>query len=236
MVQVWEDLLFAHWALDPAVLRPLVPAGLTLDLYEGRAWLSVVPFRMDGVRLRGTPSLPRLSRFLEINVRTYVTVEERPGVFFFSLDAASHPAVRFGRRWLCLPYVLATMAATVAGDGWIDYRSLRSDRAATGRAEFTARYRPSGPALPAAAGTLERWLTARYCFYSVDRHGGLHRGEIDHRPWPLQTAEAEIQVNTLLAPLGIGLPNRPTLVQFARRLPITAWPLQRVSSPAPDPQ
>src|SRR4029079_1151950 len=86
---VWEDLLFAHWPCDPAALEPHLPPGLALDTFDGRAWLGVVPFRISGIRARGLPAIPGLRGFLELNLRTYVVAGGKPGVWFFSLDAAS---------------------------------------------------------------------------------------------------------------------------------------------------
>ena len=139
----WADLLFAHWPMDPAILRPLVAPDLDLDTFDGRAWLGIVPFRMEAVAPRGLPAVPRLSVFPELNVRTYVTHQGRPGVWFLSLDAASPLTVIGARRWFHLPYVHARMTALRDGDGVV-YRSTRCDRSVRG-ATFEGRYGPSGP-------------------------------------------------------------------------------------------
>ena len=99
----WTDLLFAHWPFDPAVLRPLVPAALELDTFDGVAWLGIVPFRMEDVAPRGLPAIPGVSVFPELNVRTYVRHEDLRGVWFLSLDADSWPTVVGARRWFHLP-------------------------------------------------------------------------------------------------------------------------------------
>jgi uncharacterized protein YqjF (DUF2071 family) len=99
MQQVWHDLLFAHWPLPHDLLRPLIPAQLELDRFDGQCWVGVVPFRMSGIRGRGMPALPGLSRFPELNVRTYVTHGGKSGVYFFSLDAANLPAVWVARKF-----------------------------------------------------------------------------------------------------------------------------------------
>ena len=109
MSQSWHDLLFAHWPIDASHLRPLIPAALEIDKFQGEAWIGVVPFRMSGVRLRATPALPTLSAFPELNVRTYVTHGGKPGVWFFSLDAANAIAVSVARAWFHLPYFNARM-------------------------------------------------------------------------------------------------------------------------------
>ncbi|MGI8551490.1 MAG: YqjF family protein [Dehalococcoidia bacterium] len=224
--QSWLDLLFAHWPCAVEQVRPWIPAALPLDTFEGQAWLSVVPFRMSQTRGRGMPSLPYLSSFHELNLRTYVTLGGKSGVFFFSLDAANPIAVQFGRRVYHLPYYRAQMAPTLTDDG-VRYSSRRTDRAAPS-AQFRAGYRPSGEVFQAVAGTLEHWLTARYCLYAVDRHERIYRTEIDHRPWSLQPAEAQIAVNSMSEPYGIPLRSSP-LLQFSRRLDVHIWPPQRVT-------
>ncbi len=221
MAQVWHDLLFAHWPFDVEVVRRLVPASLPLDTWDGAAWIGVVPFRMSGVRLRLTPPLPGLSAFPELNVRTYVTLDGKPGVFFFSLDAASRIAVAGARRLFHLPYHHARMTARADGDA-IAYDSSRITEGAVLR----ARYRPTGPASPAAAASLDDWLTARYCLYTLDGTGRVRRCEIDHPAWPLQPAEASLEANTMLAPLGLEPPRTPPLLHFSRRLAVRVWPLR----------
>jgi uncharacterized protein YqjF (DUF2071 family) len=222
MAMRWHDLLFMHWPVSPAALRPHIPPSLQLESFDGAAWLGVVPFRMSGVRPRGVPALPWVSAFPELNVRTYVTAGGKPGVWFFSLDAANPLAVRGARRAFHLPYYDARMAAERSEGGGVRYTSVRSHRGAP-PAAFRARYRPSGPAFQAAAGSLDRWLTARYCLYAADRRGTLWRGDIDHAPWPLQPAEVEVERNTMPAPLGLVLPDRPALLHFARYLAVVAW-------------
>ncbi len=221
MTQTWYDLLFAHWPVPAAALRPLVPAQLELDTYQGQAWIGVVPFGMTGIHARGLPALPGLSAFLELNVRTYVTRDGRPGVYFFSLDAANRAAVWAARRWFYLPYHYARMSLRET-DGWYWYRSRRIHRAVE-PAEFVGRYRPVGNVFEAAPGSLDDWLTARYCLYSIDPRGRLFRGDIHHPPWPLQHAQAEIQVNTMTLPAGVRLPAVEPLLHFARKLKVLIW-------------
>lgn len=231
MAQSWCDLLFAHWPLPAAQLQKLLPPNLVLDTFEGVAWVGVVPFRMVDVRPRGLPSVPWLSAFPELNVRTYVRSPNadhpQPGVFFFSLEAANPVAVALARRFFRLPYFYADMALQQRGD-WIHYRSRRIHRGAS-PAEFVGRYRPIGEVLPARPGTLEQWLTERYSLYTSDQQGRLYIGEIHHIPWPLQNAEAEIDLNSMAAASGISLPDQPPLLHFARRLDVAVWPLRRLT-------
>jgi uncharacterized protein YqjF (DUF2071 family) len=225
MKQIWHDLLFAHWPLSPDLLRPLVPAPLTLETFDDACWIGVVPFRMSGVRGRGLPPLLGLSRFPELNVRTYVTYGGKPGVYFFSLDAASWPAVWGARAFFHLPYFHAAMTSEERNEA-IHYSSHRRGASA----EFRVRYRPIAPVQPRDRGSLEHWLTERYCLYTV-HDGAVHRGEIHHQPWPLQNAEADLETNTVAAAAGISLPETAPSLLFARRLEVLIWPLRRADSP-----
>lgn len=230
MAQVWQDLLFAHWPLPPAVMRALVPPALEIDTFDGQAWLGVVPFRMTGVRPRLAPAVPWLSSFPELNVRTYVRQRDRGldkrGIYFFSLDAGNPAAVEIARAIFQLPYYRAAMAVR-AGSGWIYYRSERKDPRGP-FADLRAHYRPAAPVDFAVAGTLVHWLTERYALYTVDRAGRPRIAEIHHLPWPLQPAEAYITLNSMAGAAAVRLPPAPPLVQFARRLEVVVWPPRAV--------
>lgn len=221
MTQSWHDLLFGHWRIDVALLRRLVPESFDIDLFDGQAWLGVVPFRMSNVAPRLVPAVPWISAFPELNVRTYVRVGERTGVYFFSLDAANPLAVAVARTLVYLPYYTASMECTER-DGWIHYRSQRTG-AAGPPARFAARYRPRGPVRSPVPGTLEHFLTERYCLFTVDKKGHPFTLDIHHRPWPLQSAEAEIESNTMAEASGLQLPDSPPLLHFAKRLDMVGW-------------
>jgi hypothetical protein len=223
MRQRWHDLLFAHWPVDIAHLRPLVPPQLEIQSHSGSAWLGVIPFRMSGVRLRGWPTAPWLSSFAELNVRTYVENGGKPGVYFFSLDAASTLAVAVARRWYRLPYFRARMKCLEIPN-WIHYDCVRKHTGAP-PAEFLARYRPDGDAAPAPHGSLEYFFTERYRLYTSGKRGALFAADIHHAPWPLQPARADIEVNTMAQAVGLSLPDSPPHLLFARRLDVLIWPL-----------
>lgn len=227
MAMEWYDLLFMHWPISPSLLAGLLPPGLTLDTFDGAAWLSIVPFRMAGVTPRFVPPLPWISAFPELNVRTYVTAEGKPGVWFFSLDAANPLAVEAARDVFHLRYYNAAMSCTPQGDG-IAYASRRTHRHAS-PAEFRARYRPTGPERESSPGSLEHWLTERYCLYAANRHGTVWRGEIHHPAWRWQPAEAEVEVNTMTEQIGLRLPETPPLLQFDRAIRVAAWWPERLS-------
>jgi uncharacterized protein YqjF (DUF2071 family) len=224
MTQSWHDLLFAHWPVAVDLLREKIPPGLELDLYDSRAWLGIIPFHMTNVAPRGVPALPWVSAFPELNVRTYVRAGDKPGIYFFSLDAANALAVTVARSMFHLPYFLAAMEVRCEG---IDVH-YGSRRTSDGRAELVGRYRPTGPVHEAARGSLEYFLTERYCLYTVDSSFHLCRLEIHHPPWPLQQAEAHIEVNTMADAAGIRLPSMTPLLHFAKRQDTVAWPLERL--------
>jgi len=222
MAQTWHDLLFAHWPVPVSVLRPLVPSNLELHTYEGECWLAVTPFHMSDIHARGLPPLPGLSRFPELNVRTYVSFADKPGVYFFSLDAANSLAV-LAARWLyALPYFKAEMRVEMREDE-VAYSSRRR----RGNSEFRGRYHPVREVELRQPGSLAHWLTERYCLYSVSRNH-VYRAEIHHIPWPLQDAEAEITTNTMAESAGITLPQTAPILHFARYLEVLIWPLRRV--------
>jgi uncharacterized protein YqjF (DUF2071 family) len=221
MTQTWHELLFAHWPVETAALRDKVPDPLSLDTFAGEAWLGIVPFRMTNVSPRAFPALPFVSAFPELNVRTYVTLDGKPGVYFFSLDAANAIAVGVARLLAHLPYYTASMDV-VAREDWIHYRSRRTASGAP-PAEWTGRYRPVGAPRQPLPGTLEHFLTERYCLYTVDGDGRAHRLDIHHPPWLLQQAEAEIAVNTMAEAAGIGLSPVAPLLHYAARQDMAAW-------------
>jgi uncharacterized protein YqjF (DUF2071 family) len=230
MAQRWNELLFAHWPIPVGEMARLIPAGLEVDTFDGYAWIGVVPFWMDQVRTRAVDdrcvTFPGTATFCELNLRTYVRsqITDRHGVYFFSLDAASSLAVIGARKLFHLPYFLASMHQQIGADGTVEYSSKRL---LTGRSvRFNARYRGLGQvAGPSKPGTLEHFLTERYCLFT--RHAGkVQVGHIHHLPWPLKAAEAEISLNELPAAHGITLPDRPPVLHFARKLDVYLWPLR----------
>lgn len=228
MKQTWNNLLFAHWPVRQETVQPLIPVGLTLEKFEGDAWIGITPFTITRLRARGLPAIPKLSAFPEINVRTYVTAGGKPGVFFFSLDAGSRAAVAAARAVYSLPYFNAKFQVRSQADG-ITYSSRRVERTAP-PAAFQARYRPLDPPSIARPGTLDHWLTERYCLYAVDRRGGLTRAEIHHRAWPLQRAEAPVLQNRMTTGLGFDLPPIAGILHFAAQLDVYVWPPDSVTT------
>jgi uncharacterized protein len=231
MGQTWEDLLFAHWRLPAGGLRRLVPRQLSIDTFDGEAWIGVTPFVVRSLRLRWTPPAPFLSSFGEINVRTYVTAPDgRPGIYFLSLDAHSRLAVAAARRAYRLPYFEADITAERTAEGAVQYRSARRSEPSVG---FEAEYRPRGDAYHPRPGALDHFLSERYCLYTLDQEQNLLRAQIHHPPWPLREAEATLRTNTMTGPLGLELSGAP-LVHFADRQDVLIWPLSSVH-PNPPP-
>ena len=227
MTQSWHDLLFAHWRVALPDLRRAVPSVFEVDLFDGSAWLSVVPFYMTNVGLRLTPTLPWISTFLELNVRTYVRVGDRPGVYFFSLDAARWLAVAAARTLLNLPYYTADMTLEHGHDG-VRYESARRTQQ---QARFEATYEPVGTPSTPPPGSIHHFLTERYCLYHHSRRGHPYRLDIHHRPWSLHAARARIATNTMTAGCHLALGGAPALLHFARRQDVVAWAPARLSAP-----
>lgn len=217
----WTDLAFLHWTVPAKSLEKHVPSGLTLDTYDGQAWLGIVPFRMEDVHFRGLPPIPSASTFPELNVRTYVRAGGRAGVWFLSLDASSWLAVRGARAGCNLPYYLAEMQIRSRSTA-VEYVSKRTHRGKPA-ASFRAQYHPLEPARHAPAGTLEHWLTERYCLFGQSRSKRLYFIEIHHAPWPLQKAAVQIVQNDMADPFELPVAGVEPLVHFARRQDVVAW-------------
>lgn len=218
MLQSWYDLLFAHWPVAPEKLRPLIPEVFEVDVFERQAWIAITPFHMD-MRPRGLPGVKL--HFPEMNCRTYVNYKGKPGVYFFSLDAGSRLAVWGARTFYHLPYFYSRMTVEETEKS-IAYSSTRAGSVAS----FTARYRAESEVQRSQPGSLEHWLTERYCLYTSTSQQ-IYRGEIHHIPWPLQSASCEIEQNGIAAAAGIELPNRPPLLHFAKQIDVLIWPLRR---------
>lgn len=235
----WRDLLFMHWRLPPELLRPHVPASMTLETFDGSAWLGVVPFLMtETYALPGKTLNAAMSKaigafeFAELNVRTYVRVAGKPGVYFFSLDAASRSAVRLARVGYRLPYFDARMSISRDPEGSIRFTSERLLHDHLPRAALDVLYRPVGDPQPAAAGTLEYFLTERYALYTT-LLGWAMRGHIHHPPWPLQPAQVQV-AHLAMTPFLEGVTLRPqdAVCHFAADQDVVAWPLVPVTSRA----
>ena len=225
---VWAHLLFMHWRIDADLLRPLVPAGLEIDTFDGSAWIGVIPFTMPLIGPTRLPPLLAKRRVHEINVRTYVTGGDDPGVWFFSLDCASALAVRLARSGFHLPYYRADIELRRA-DRTIRYTSRRRHRGAP-PALFDATWQVGGALPRSKPGELSHFLTERYCLYSAHK-GALYRGRIEHEPWPLREASLQRGVwrSSMIESHGLPEPEESPHLLYCDRLdPIMAWRLEAV--------
>jgi uncharacterized protein YqjF (DUF2071 family) len=225
MFQRWTKLLFLHWRWAADDIQKHIPRGLTVDCFDGSAWIGIVPFFMDGIRPRGFPPLPLVSSFLELNLRTYVRDESgRPGIWFFSLDANQPLAVWIARVFFALPYRHAVMRATRIG-GWIDYASERVARPPA----LEYRYRPSGSFGEAGLGTLEFFLIERYRLFAF-RRGELLTGRVYHPPYQVSRAEVSHYDARLFELDGFAAPTRPPdHVCYAPRVDVSVYSVERNS-------
>jgi uncharacterized protein YqjF (DUF2071 family) len=229
--QRWNDLLLAHWPLPAASLAPLLPQGVQVDTYQGSAWLGVMPFWMDRIKVRGLPPIPGARGFPDLSLRTYVREERTgtPGVFCLSLDSNNLLAVGVGRVLYRLPYHWAEMHLEQRTEREFSFYSRR--RFASQPAIFSARYRGLGPSrrlLESHPGTLEYFLMERYCLFSSNRAGQPIRANLHHVSCPLEEAAAEIEQNNLAEAVGLELPNLEPVLHYTRRLAVYVWPAELV--------
>jgi len=229
MFQNWHDLLFLHWPISTQAIQETLPEGLTVDTWQDQAWLGIVPFRMTGVRPRWLPSVPMLSNFLELNVRTYVRDEKgRTGVWFYSLDCDQPFAVEIARGLFHLNYFYALIGLRRKKD-LIKYTSWRHDRrtpsAQPQRAQYL--YQPTGMTSVAAPGTIEYFFLERYRLFSQDRKGRIRSGRVFHQPYQYQSADLkEYSIDPALAD-GLALPDEaPSFVHYAREVNVEVFPLE----------
>ena len=221
MAQRWEHLLFVHWRVDAEMLRPHVPPGLEIEIFDGSAWLSLVPMRMADVTFRGMPVHIGPDNFPEMNLRTYVNRGDRPGIFFFSLDTDSDVNIWVARNVFHLPYFKAELTME-DGTFPITFSSRRLEPAMP-HAEVRVRYQPAGPGYRPEPDSLDSFLGERYAMYATGPDGALVRGDIDHEDWILQHAEAEFEINTMPQAAGIPLLDAPPVLRYAEAIDVTAW-------------
>jgi len=228
MRMTWSDLLFAHWSIDPAKLRSLIPDELEIDTWEGRAWVALVPFLMSGVRKAYFPPMPTTHRFPECNVRTYVFPRGRPdlpGVWFFSLDASSRIAVYTARTFWRLNYKYGRLTTQRTGND-VTYAVDRLDAP---RAAMRCAWRVGPPMQRSQPGELAHFLTERYHLFTMNRRNQLCMGRIWHEPWPLREARMLSLNDELVRAAGIDVDtNQPPITWHADRVDVQAWSIQRV--------
>jgi uncharacterized protein YqjF (DUF2071 family) len=224
--QRWLNLLFVHWPVPAATVRPLVPPALTIQEFGGTSWVGIVPFVIEGLSWRFMPDLPYFSSFPELNLRLYVEAEGKPGVWFVSLDADNLAAVLGARATFSLPYFRAAIDVARDASG-VRFKAVRRRHRSVA---FDVRYLPRGKAVESAPGSLEHFLTERYCLYAP-RGSGLRRLDIQHPPWKLQPADADIVTNTVASAQGVHVDTTaPPLLHFSARQDVLAWWPERVGA------
>lgn len=222
MMQQWRQILFMHQRLPQRTVEPHLPPGLELDTYEGDAWISVIPFRVSKVRLRGLPPIPFLNSFLQVNVRTYVKRNGKRGVYFFSLDADKLPAV-VGARMATLPYYYADISMKMR-DGTVSFRSERKGGRQPGF--LSGVYQPTGERFYPEKGSLENWLLKRYFLWTY-KNGKLYRCGIHHKKWELQQAEAEMEKQVVAPFLYNGVIGADSPAHYAACQTTLIWMIRK---------
>jgi len=227
MHQNWGKLLFMHWRIDEKLLRPLIPKALEIDTFGGSAWIAVAPFTMWDIRPFPPflPAVPRLSAMHELNVRTYVHFDRMPGVWFFSLDCNSAAAVLGARTFFHLPYYNADIELEQEGKT-IHYALSRTEDPP---AEFNVSWKIGESLRYTHPGSLEFFLTERYCLYS-EANDEIYRSRIYHQPWPLQKASLVSFESTMIESHGLRTPEEDPLLHYAEKISVEIWPLEMLAS------
>ncbi|AIE61245.1 YqjF family protein [Bacillus methanolicus] len=226
MRQTWSNLLFAHWPVPPETLRPHIPPPLQIDTFNGYAWLGIVLFVLEGIYPRGLSYVSLVPPFPEINVRTYVQCNGKPGVYFMSLDAEHWITYTIAKKLFRLPYYSAQISFQKKGQTF-HCKSIRKGKTNT-PIIFNGNYVPLSEVYFAKEGTLDHWLTERYCLYSTDNGANIYCGEIHHRPWPLQKAETEICTNTLFSPFHFDFTEVKPISHFSKGVDALIWNIKKV--------
>jgi uncharacterized protein len=230
MFQRWLHLLFLHWSFAPEIVQVTLPHRLQADTFEGNAWIGIVPFFMRGVRPAGFVSVPGISNFLELNLRTYVRDEfGRPGIWFYSLDTNQPLAVCIARAAFALPYQFAKMSGRVS-DGEIDYCSHRFGS----KNSLHYRYRTSGNLGEAAFGSLEFFLAERYRLFAR-RGNKLFTGQVHHSPYQMRKVTVIDADPELFAMDGFKTPIEPPAhAVCSERIDVSIYPMQLMKRPVLD--
>jgi uncharacterized protein YqjF (DUF2071 family) len=226
MRQSWRNLLFTHWPISPEVLRPYIPSQLQIDTFNDRAWIGVVVFVMEGIYHRYLPTISLTPTFSEINVRTYVRYNGKPGIYFLSLDVNDLASYTIAKRWYHLPYSLASISYQQEGPTF-HVKSIRKAKTNI-PIEFKGSYSPNQDVFYAKKETLEHWFIERYCLYSNDNRGNMYCGDIHHRPWPLQTVNTKISMNTLFSMFSFNVSEENSLSSYSRGVDTLIWNIKKL--------
>ncbi len=217
--QTWTNVLSMHWPVAPSALKRFVPSALELQEHDDTGWLSVIALQIEAMRFRALPSLPGLSTFPQLNLRTYVQCEGKPGVWFLRVDADNPLAAWGARELLHLPYVFSSIMAEESDGAHCFTATRKEDDTA-----FRARYRPRSESYESPPGSLAHVLMERYCQYSLGSKGQLLRTELHHQTWPLHDVDVDVEQNTLFASHALDAPAAsPSVALYTRRLEAVIW-------------
>ncbi|HEU4963839.1 MAG TPA: DUF2071 domain-containing protein [Bacilli bacterium] len=222
--QEFQNVVFCHYPLDTEVLRPHVPQELPLDAFEGKAYVSLVGLLLRDCHLRWNKLFPL--NFQQLNVRTYVTIDGKPGVYFLSMDANSWLMTTVGRVFYDMAYYHAQASSKQDGE-WTTYRYQRKG-ADPNPPRFDVRFRPTGEPFEAQPGSLEQFLAERYWMYQVDKDGSIYAGELFHPHWKMRKAEAIVEHNSMTAPYGFALPEEEMVAYFSKGVPTVSKKIVKV--------
>jgi uncharacterized protein YqjF (DUF2071 family) len=221
LFMTWRDLLFASWRIPVEALRSKVPPELELDTFDGSAWVTLVPMGVTDMHWRGIPPIPGMEGFRELNLRTYIKRNDRPGIYFLSIECPAAFSDWIARHFFGVPYFEAQIAAFSDG-ATFHFASERTAKNQPPAALFST-FRPATESFPPAPGSLASFLVERYCLYFV--HGGeVYRGDIHHGEWKLHNAEAELDVNTITKAAGVELAAKPDHTVFVAQTDTLIWP------------
>ncbi|MBS4202106.1 DUF2071 domain-containing protein [Bacillus sp. FJAT-49732] len=226
MRQKWSNVFFMHWPIQPELLQPYIPSSIEVDTYDGFAWLGVIIFNIDGIYLRGFPPVSFRPAFPEINLRTYVKCDNKPGIYFLSLDVDDWTSYTLAKRWLNVPYHPAKISIQKNVDTF-HYESLRMGSSNTPivcKGSFT----PQSNIFHPNSDTIDHWLSERYCFFSNDQRSNMYCLDIHHHPWPLQKADAVIKKNDLFKPFSFHLEDEKPILHFSQGVEALIWNIKKL--------
>jgi uncharacterized protein YqjF (DUF2071 family) len=220
----WRHLLFENWPVDSGVVTAHLPDRLAVDTHDDSAWLSVVPFTNVNLRPTGFPESIGLP-LPELNLRTYVTCDGEPGVYFFNLDAQGVLSVIGARLFQHLPYYYARTSLNWA-DGRVQFKSRRLHPGER-PAHYEASYWPTGEPFASTDDPLAQFLVERYRFYTQAQDGSIRYADVDHEPWTLYPAEREVDTNELFTANGFAEPDSEPVSYYSPGVDVAASPSKR---------
>lgn len=226
MRQTWKNVLFLHWPIPLEKLRPHIPTSLQIDTYKGTAWLGIILFVLEGIYPFGLSSISLTPKFPEINVRTYVTYNGKPGIYFLSIDVDNWASLKIAKHWYHLPYHSAHISFQKEGESFHCHSVRRENR--NDPLSFHCKYASVSDVYAPKEGTLDHWLTERYCFYSSNNGVSIYCGEIHHQPWPLQKAKIELVNHTLFTPFHFDLPEEKPVIHFSPGVDSLMWNIKKI--------